>query len=205
MPAPSPVRAVRFATDRWHRPRRTRAWVPGGRDYSHSASVQGPTVITIHARKSSTRPGTSPNHTQTRMSHPTPEWTPHDMISAFDVWRPGKHEPMISADLWQTFKCKRLASAGMPARHRIAVHALSGLLVCGQCGGSMVAHHRGGMRSHRWICFRARDSRGRSAATLQHRGTTARSAGTSGPLPRSRPAGPKSREGRPGGDTAERR
>jgi DNA invertase Pin-like site-specific DNA recombinase len=80
-------------------------------------------------------------------------------IWAFDVWRVGAHEAIISRDLWARYKERREAQALMAPRLRTAAHGLSGLMVCGHegCGGPMVSAYSGKYRKHSWVCYRARD------------------------------------------------
>lgn len=82
-------------------------------------------------------------------------------IAAYDVWREGKHEAIISFQLWEAYKAKRLASALTAPRHRTAVHALSELLRCGECKYVMVTSYssaaKGGV--HYWTCYQARDNK----------------------------------------------
>ncbi|MEJ3750537.1 recombinase family protein [Actinomycetes bacterium KLBMP 9797] len=80
-------------------------------------------------------------------------------IWAFDVWRVGAHEAIISRDLWERYRARRDAQAAMAPRLRTAVHDLSGLMVCGYegCGGPMVSAYSGKHRKHTWVCYRARD------------------------------------------------
>jgi hypothetical protein len=80
-------------------------------------------------------------------------------IWCFDVWREGKHEPIIERDLWEKYKARRDAQASMAPRLRNAAHALSGLLTCGWegCGGPLVSVYSGRHKKHSWTCYRARD------------------------------------------------
>jgi DNA invertase Pin-like site-specific DNA recombinase len=82
-------------------------------------------------------------------------------IWSYDVWRKGAHEAIISVDLWERYRARRLAQAAMAPRLRTAAHALSGLMVCGYegCGGPMVSVYSGKYRKHAWVCYRARDTK----------------------------------------------
>jgi len=82
-------------------------------------------------------------------------------ITAFDQWRDGRHPAIISRELWEAYKGKRSETAGKAPRHRVAAHALSGLLKCGEpgCGATMLVHHRTNRSSFRWACPRARASK----------------------------------------------
>lgn len=53
----------------------------------------------------------------------------------FDQWEwfPGAHQPIISMDLWEAFKRKRLASLGRNWVTPKAKYSVSGLLTCGRC------------------------------------------------------------------------
>lgn len=82
-------------------------------------------------------------------------------IFAFDIWRPGAHEPLIPIETWEAYKARRESTAKMPKRLIDPVHALSGMLWCGLCEDvaptRMVTHHNS--TSHLWICPRARDTK----------------------------------------------
>lgn len=80
-------------------------------------------------------------------------------IWCFDLWRDGKHEPIIERKLWDSFKKRRDRQATMAPRLRTAAHALSGLMICGHddCGGPMVSAYSGKYNKHNWACYRARD------------------------------------------------
>lgn len=63
----------------------------------------------------------------------------------YDNWAVGKHEPLISMDLWEAYKRRRQKSSSIPWSTK-AKYAYSGLLVCGApsadggtCGRRMVA------------------------------------------------------------------
>ncbi|MFG2056054.1 recombinase family protein [Micromonospora sp. NPDC048930] len=80
-------------------------------------------------------------------------------IWCFDVWREGKHEPIIERETWDAYKKRRDEQATMAPRLRTAVHSLSGLMTCAWegCGGPMVSVYSGRNKKHSWTCYRARD------------------------------------------------
>jgi DNA invertase Pin-like site-specific DNA recombinase len=80
-------------------------------------------------------------------------------IWCFDVWREGKHEPIIDRETWDAYKKRRDEQALMAPRLRTTVHTLSGLMTCGWegCGGPMVSVYSGRHKRHSWTCYRARD------------------------------------------------
>lgn len=80
-------------------------------------------------------------------------------IWAFDVWREGAHQPIIPLALWDAYKDRRMKQAGMAPRLRRPVHALSGLLRCGDCEAAMVVAYAGRKKTLSWTCHRSRDKR----------------------------------------------
>lgn len=77
---------------------------------------------------------------------------PGNSIKDYDVWREGSQPTIISLELWQQYRDKRLRQADLPPRARKAVHALSSLLLCGLCARTMVTKYSGSARQHQWIC-----------------------------------------------------
>lgn len=69
----------------------------------------------------------------------------------FDEWWRGKHEPIISAELWDAYRGKR-SSTRQGYRASAAIHELSRLLVCGVCARIMSAVYSGKHNAHRWRC-----------------------------------------------------
>lgn len=78
---------------------------------------------------------------------------PANRLSNYDVWRAGAHEPWIDSDLWDKYKRKREAQADLPPRARAAVHAVSALLFCGECGRRLTTKYQGRNRTHQWTCL----------------------------------------------------
>ncbi|GAA3087322.1 recombinase family protein [Streptosporangium carneum] len=60
---------------------------------------------------------------------------PESKSKRFDNWDwfPGAHNPLISAELWEAYKRKRLASLGRNWADPKAKYSLSGLIMCGRC------------------------------------------------------------------------
>lgn len=73
-------------------------------------------------------------------------------LKTFDVWRPGAQPPLISAELWDRYKRKRLEMADIPPRSRVPVHALSRLLFCEICSRRLTTKYAGVKRQHQWQC-----------------------------------------------------
>ncbi len=71
-------------------------------------------------------------------------------LDSFDSWREGAHPAIISSELWTAYREMRLATLeGAPAR-RLPKHALSGLLVCSDCGKTLRSHVTRGYLQ--WLC-----------------------------------------------------
>lgn len=75
-------------------------------------------------------------------------------LSSCDVWRDGAHEPIISRDLWEKYREKRMETAKMHPRRRVAEHTLTGLVVCRKCQGTMYATLGGSNKRVIWRCRR---------------------------------------------------
>lgn len=88
-------------------------------------------------------------------SHPDPKKA-KGSIKHFDVWREGAHAAIIDSDLWTLYKDMRTASSNKPRRLLGATHALSGLLMCKECGGMMTVVYSGTHNKHAWTCGRRR-------------------------------------------------
>lgn len=54
-----------------------------------------------------------------------------------DRWYPGRHEPLVSLDLWQTVQDRLAENATYASRTKGVAHSLAGLLKCSQCGGAL--------------------------------------------------------------------
>lgn len=80
-------------------------------------------------------------------------------IDRYDVWRKGAHAPIISIDLWEQYKERRMAMKELPPRLRTPAHALSGVMQCGECGYAMAAAYSGQANSLGWTCTKARDTK----------------------------------------------
>ncbi|NRQ30610.1 hypothetical protein HII36_01960 [Nonomuraea sp. NN258] len=89
-------------------------------------------------------------------------------ISQYDIWREGAHEAIVSAELWEANREKRLANEQTAPRLRTAVHSLSGLVFCAQCLNRMSAT-KGGSTGAAAECRRAARARGRASATTAFR------------------------------------
>ncbi|MEV0383402.1 recombinase family protein [Nonomuraea sp. NPDC050643] len=77
-------------------------------------------------------------------------------ISQYDIWRKGAHEAIISTELWEGYRDKRLANEHTAPRLRVAVHSLSGLVFCSQCLTRMSATKGGSGGT--WRCRRMQES-----------------------------------------------
>ncbi len=72
---------------------------------------------------------------------------------AFDVWREGSHDAVISTELWEAYQRKRKAASRIPPAARVPKHGLSGMLFCPRCGQTMKAHLSGPeCRYVQWVC-----------------------------------------------------
>lgn len=81
-----------------------------------------------------------------------PSQSPVNRMRDYDIWRKGEHEPIISEDLWQAYRARREHTASIPPRARRAVHALSALMFCGDCGRRLSTKYAGTNRTHQWVC-----------------------------------------------------
>lgn len=73
-------------------------------------------------------------------------------LSSFDVWNRGAHTALIDEELWQRYRARRTSQASLPPRVRTAAHALSGLLVCGECARRLTTKYCGAAQTHQWTC-----------------------------------------------------
>ncbi|GAA4232578.1 hypothetical protein GCM10022254_32830 [Actinomadura meridiana] len=80
-------------------------------------------------------------------------------IAAFDVWREGAHEAIISADLWERYRDKRIANGLKTPRLRTVAHTFSGLVVCKACTTTMISARNGARQYHVWRCRKRQDSK----------------------------------------------
>ncbi|WP_434315883.1 recombinase family protein [Leifsonia sp. P73] len=99
------------------------------------------------------------------------------MTPAGRAYHAGRQEPIISDELWDAY-LRRRAAAPRPSRQVEPRSPLSGLLRCGDCGGSMRMAKRpsaGGQLAPGFVCTRwyeYRDGR-RLVSCLEHRATGA--------------------------------
>jgi site-specific DNA recombinase len=70
------------------------------------------------------------------------------------VRAPGKHEPVISEEMWQAFLAARDLRARTPSRTLSSVLPLRGLVFCGHCGWAMYAQTAKGIRGYMYRCKR---------------------------------------------------
>lgn len=54
-------------------------------------------------------------------------------------WVRGAHRPVIRVDEWEAYLARRDLMRRVPSSHKAPVYALTGLVFCGLCGGSMFA------------------------------------------------------------------
>lgn len=73
-------------------------------------------------------------------------------IKDFDIWREGTHAPIIDVELFDRYKAIRIANSSKPRRLIEGAHPLSGMLLCGECGGTMVSVFSGRFKKHSWTC-----------------------------------------------------
>lgn len=72
-------------------------------------------------------------------------------------WSEGGHDAVISATLWERYRERREAQAGLPPRLHGPVHALSALVFCALCTRRMSVKYAGpGNRVMYWKCKRAK-------------------------------------------------
>lgn len=90
------------------------------------------------------------------------------------VLRPGKHEPLISAALWEAYRAARAARVGAPRRELIA-YRLTGLILCPDCEKPMSPKHCNGVAAERFICAHTFASTGRRAGACGFTGSMNRS------------------------------
>jgi hypothetical protein len=100
-----------------------------------------------------------------------------EVSSTGRVYHPGRHPAIIDEDLWQAY-LRRRAQAPRPSRQVEPRSPLSGLMRCGDCGGSMRMAKRpsaGGKLAPGFVCTRwyeYRDGR-RLVSCLEHNATAA--------------------------------
>jgi site-specific DNA recombinase len=80
------------------------------------------------------------------------------LFTAGGQFHQGVHEPLISAELWQAYQDARGVRRARPARVERSQYLLSGLVVCGRCGGSMVAGQFGANREPKYRCKRGKEN-----------------------------------------------
>lgn len=73
-------------------------------------------------------------------------------LASFDLWLPGKQEPVIDLETWFAYRAKRENQAKVPPRSRRVVHTVSTLVFCGICSMRMSTHYSGPQNQHRWQC-----------------------------------------------------
>ena len=94
-------------------------------------------------------------------------------------WDRGAHEPIITQETWEQYRRARMARAALPPRTRHPAHPLSGLLRCGECGGSLHRHYQKRNCSgkeviyYRYVCYRAVSTGIGRAVTISERRVTA--------------------------------
>lgn len=86
-----------------------------------------------------------------RSTPPTADSNPKS-IRSYDIWRKGAHKAIISMDTWEQYRDKRVANSLKAPRHRVAAHALSGLVYCKTCQKNMTSAHMGKYNYHAWRC-----------------------------------------------------
>ncbi|ROO89570.1 DNA invertase Pin-like site-specific DNA recombinase [Actinocorallia herbida] len=90
-------------------------------------------------------------------------------MAAFDIWRPGSHDPLIPLDLWESYRAKRQETALKAPRLRVPAHTLSGLVVCRQCQKTMISARNGERNYHVWRCLAAQTNRTCPGAVASNR------------------------------------
>jgi site-specific DNA recombinase len=102
-----------------------------------------------------------------RSEPPTASTNPRK-IAAFDVWREGAHGPIISLELWEKYREKRLSNAQKAVRLRVATHALSGLVTCKACETTMISARSGARKYHVWRCRKRQESKSCPGAVVNN-------------------------------------
>jgi len=81
-------------------------------------------------------------------------------IDDYDVWVKGKHDALISEEIWQKYRKRRMARERLPPKAREPKHSLSGFIRCGGrnsdgelCLRVMTAA-RGGRKGEKYVVFR---------------------------------------------------
>lgn len=64
----------------------------------------------------------------------------------------GAHEPLISKEVWETYRRYRKITSAIPPRARHAIYPLTKLLKCGYCGTTMYAHKVAHSGTMGWVC-----------------------------------------------------
>ena len=81
-----------------------------------------------------------------------------------NVWYPGRHDPIISAELWQRVQDVRLGRHQSGEKPRQHPHYLQGSLYCGQCGEllgvEVVRNHQGRLYPYFYCLGRQRQRNG---------------------------------------------
>jgi DNA invertase Pin-like site-specific DNA recombinase len=80
-------------------------------------------------------------------------------LKDFDIWRVGVHPTIVDPALFERYKAIRVSNASKPRRLVGGKHALSGMLLCGECGGTMVSIYNGRTNKHSWICGKRQRAR----------------------------------------------
>ena len=74
-------------------------------------------------------------------------------LAAFDLWRAGKHDPIIDIGTWTSYVELRKETAQEVPRLRAPKHALSGMIYCCLCGRRLKTHYSGqDAKFHQWVC-----------------------------------------------------
>ncbi|MBB6351245.1 DNA invertase Pin-like site-specific DNA recombinase [Nonomuraea muscovyensis] len=102
-------------------------------------------------------------------SNPPNDGTNSRKLSSFDVWRQGAHEHIISMELWETYREKRLANALKAPRLRVVTHTLSGLVVCKACGLTMISARNGERQYHVWRCRKRQETKSCPGAVVSNK------------------------------------
>lgn len=82
------------------------------------------------------------------------DWINSNVITSFDVWREGAHEPIIDLETWERYKARRAVMASRRGRSTGVQHTFSNLLTCSVCDSNMIAQHSGSSSGRRisWAC-----------------------------------------------------
>ncbi len=95
-----------------------------------------------------------------RSKQPKPGQPNSKRFAAFDIWREGSQEPIISNETWVVYRAMRIEASQKAPALRAPRFALSGMLFCAECGQTLKSSSSGpGGKWRQWVCRNGRDRR----------------------------------------------